>query len=127
MFPSLLGYGTLGLVLVRVMLGLVFLYHGKGKLKKTKEMAKGMGMSAGMVSMLGFVEVAAGALLVVGLLTQLSALVVGVIMLGALYFKKFKWGKGSFKDLEFDLLLLLSALLILTNGAGMWALDGRFF
>ena len=127
MFPSLLGYGTLGLVLVRVMLGLVFLYHGKGKLKKTKEMAKIMGMSAGMVSMLGFIEMAAGALLVVGLLTQLSALVITVIMLGAVYFKKFKRGKGSFKDLEFDLLLLVSSILILTNGAGMWALDGRFF
>ena len=90
-------------------------------------MAKMMGMSAGMVSMLGFIEMAAGALLVVGLLTQLSALVIVLIMLGAVYFKKFKWSKGSFKDLEFDLLLLLSAILILTNGVGMWALDGRFF
>lgn len=111
---------------MRIMLGLVFFYHGMGKVKKTQEMAKMMGMSAGMVSMLGFVEIAAGALLVVGLLTQLSALVVGAVMLGAIYFKKFKWGKGSFKDLEFDLLLLFCAVLILTSGAGSWALDGRF-
>lgn len=129
MFPTLLSLSAFGLLVLRVVVGFVFLLHGLAKLKNPKAMAQGMGWSVAGISLLGFVETASGLLMIVGLLTQLAALLLGLVMIGAWYYKVFKWHKKFTGDggWELDLILLAANVAILLSGAGAWALDTRVF
>lgn len=118
------GYGDVGLFILRLALGIIFLYHGFGKWPMWKKGAQ-MPM-LGMMRLLAIVEPLAGLALIFGIFTQLSALVIGIIMLGALWFKISAW-KTPFSAMdkmgwEFDLINLAGALAILALGAGNIAL-----
>ncbi|MDP2673004.1 MAG: DoxX family protein [Nanoarchaeota archaeon] len=111
-----------GLLILRVFLGLIFLYHGVPKLIASGKMAKGMGWSSGSVFLLGFVEVISSLALILGFYAEIGALLIGLVMLGAIYYKVFKW-KIPFSAMdkmgwEFDLILLGVAVSILLLGAG---------
>ncbi len=131
-FPTLLESSAWGVLVVRVVLGIIFLVHGKGKFGMWK-MQPSEQMPSGMINMMKFLSIAetlGGVALILGLLTQLAALGVGIIMIGAIYFKVFKW-KVPFADTakngwEFDLALLAMSFLILLTGPGMWAIDRLF-
>ena len=129
MFPTLLSFSAFGLLVLRVVVGLVFLPHGWAKLKNPKVMAQGMGWSAAAISVLGFVEAASGLLLILGLLTQFAALLLVLVMLGALYYKLTKWHKKFTGDCgwELDFMLLAANIALLLSGAGAWALDAQVF
>lgn len=129
MFPTLLSLSAFGLLILRVFVGLVFLPHGWTKLKNPKAMAQGMGWSVAAISLLGFVETASGLLMIFGLLTQLAALLLGLVMVGAWYYKVFKWHKKFTGDggWELDFVLFAANVAILLSGAGAWALDARVF
>ena len=58
MFPTLLTFAPWGLLILRVVVGLVFLPHGWGKLKNPKRTAQGLGWSTAAAGLLGFVETA---------------------------------------------------------------------
>ena len=111
---------NLALFILRLGVAVVFLYHGWMKLANAKGMAQAMGWSAVQVLVLGLLEFLAGAALVVGFWMQIAAVVIGIVMMGALYMKIFKW-RMPFTALdktgwEFDLVLLASALAILFSG-----------
>lgn len=129
MFPTFLVWSTWGLLALRLAVGLVFLPHGLGKLKNPKSMAQGMGWSAAAAAFLGFVETAGALLMIVGLLTQLAALLLGLVMIGAIYYKISKWHKKFTGDggWELDLALLGANIALLFSGAGAWALDRIVF
>ncbi len=129
MFPTLLPYSAFGLLVLRVVVGFVFLSHGWAKLKNPKAMAQGMGWSAAAIILLGFVEAASGLLLILGLLTQLAAILLALVMIGALYYKLVKWHKKFMGDggWELDVALLAATIAIVLSGAGAWALDARVF
>ncbi|MEX2013850.1 MAG: DoxX family protein [Parcubacteria group bacterium] len=122
MLTQLLQYGDVGLLLLRIAIAIIFLYHGLPKLSKSKEMSQMMGMPAGMIFMLGIVETLAALGIALGIYTQLSALVLGVVMVGAIGIKMMKWGiPFSAMDKtgwEFDLALLFASIAILTTGGG---------
>ena len=124
------GLGGLGLLILRLFLGFIFLYHSIPKLKMPKEMAKGMGKSTGFVVLLGSVEFLSSLALIFGLFAEVGALLIGLVMLGALYHKWFVW-KVPFSAMdklgwEFDLILLGAAIAILFLGAGAISLDALF-
>jgi len=124
------GLQSWGLLILRVFLGIIFVYHGFPKLSMPKAMAKGMGWSAGYVVLLGLVEFLSGLALVLGFYSEIAALLVGIVMLGALWHKIFKW-KISFSEMdkagwEFDLILLGAAIAVLFLGAGSISLDALF-
>lgn len=125
MFPTLLAWSPWGLLALRLAVGFVFLPHGLGKLKNPKAMAQGMGWSTAAGAFLGFVETASALLLIVGLLTQLAALLLAVVMIGALYYKIVKWHKKFMGEngWELDLALLGANIALALGGAGVWALD----
>jgi len=79
------------------------------------------------VVLLGLVEFLSGLALVLGLYAEIGALLVGIIMLGALWHKMFKWNIPFFAmdktGWEFDLILLGAAISILFLGAGSFSLD----
>ena len=121
------GLDSWGLLILRVFLGIIFVYHGMPKLMMSGKMAKGMGWSSGSVVLLGLVEFLSGLALVLGLYAEIGALLVGIIMLGALWHKMFKWNIPFFAmdktGWEFDLILLGAAISILFLGAGSFSLD----
>ena len=87
-------------------------------------MAEMMGMPqmAMMPVVLGLVELLAGIGIILGFYTQLAALLLAIIMLGAIFVKKMKW-RVSFAAMdktgwEFDLILLAANIAILLTGGG---------
>lgn len=122
MFPQLLQFGGLGILLLRVAVGLVFIYHAWPKLKNAKTLAPMMGLPGGAngVLLLGLVESLSGVGLILGVFTQLAAILLTLAMVGALYMKKMKWRVPfSAQDKmgwEFDLILLTANLAILFTG-----------
>ncbi|MDO8601188.1 MAG: DoxX family protein [bacterium] len=121
-FSQLLQFNDLGLFLLRLAVGIVFLVHGKQKLAMWK-MQPSEQMPSGMLNMMRFLslaEIAGGLALIFGVLTQLAAIGLAIIMLGAIYYKIKIW-KKKFSEpggWEFDLVLLTANLAILLNGGG---------
>lgn len=124
------GLGSYGLLVLRVFLGIIFIYHGMPKLMMSGKMAKGMGWSSGSVILLGLVELLAGLSVILGFYTEIASLLVIIVMLGALFHKMFKWNiPFSAMDKmgwEFDLILLGAAVALLLIGAGNISLDAMF-
>ena len=113
---------NLALFILRLVLGIVFLYHGSSKMRHSKMMAQSMGMPSAMPLMLGTLEFLAAIGLILGVFVQASAVVVGVVMLGALFMKIFKW-KMPFSVSEkpgwaLDLVILAVAIAVYLMGAG---------
>ena len=115
------------LLLVRIVIGVVFLHHGIGKFAMWK-MAPSEQMSGSMLVLmriLSVVETLAALGVILGLYTMYSALVLACVMVGALYFKIAVWKKKFSTDAGWELdLVLLSILLLLTAmGSGVFALN----
>ncbi|GIU68163.1 MAG: hypothetical protein KatS3mg001_013 [Candidatus Pacearchaeota archaeon] len=115
------------LFVLRLFVGAIFLFHGLPKFKMTAEMAAGMKKSKTFVVLLGFVEMIAGLALILGFYTKIAAVLLGLVMIGALYHKISKW-KVPFSTMngtgwEFDLVLLGSNLVLVAIGGGAISLD----
>ncbi len=121
------GLDSWGLLVLRVFLGIIFIYHGLPKLSMPASMAKGMGWSSGSVVLLGLVELLSGLALILGFYAEIGALLVGIVMLGALFHKMFKWNipfsAMEKTGWEFDFILLGAAIAVLFLGAGSISLD----
>jgi len=121
-FEQLGQYGDWGLFALRLVVGIIFIYHAFPKLKNTAGMATGMGMPTFVVLMLGAVEFFAGLGLILGFYTQMAAILLGIVMLGAIWFKTMKWGVAfaatDKTGWEFDFILLAANLAILLTGGG---------
>lgn len=122
MFEQLTQYNNLGLLVLRLAVAIIFIYHAIPKLKNAKGMAQMVGMPAGMIFMLGAVELISSFGLVLGFYTQLAALLLGIVMVGAIGMKIMKWGVpfGAMDKTgwEFDLILLAANIAILLGGGG---------
>lgn len=122
MFEQLTQYNNIGFLVLRLAVAIIFIYHAMPKLKNSKGMAQMVGMPAGMVLMLGMVELVASIGLIVGFYTQLSALLLAIVMVGAIGMKTMKWGVPfaamDKTGWEFDLILLAANISILLGGGG---------
>jgi putative oxidoreductase len=125
---------NLGLLLLRAIAGVVMLAHGinhifgGGKIEGTARWFESLGMKPGKLHawLASITEVAAGAMLVLGLLTPLAAAGVVGVMLVALItnhipngFFIFRPGEGY----EYVLTLTVVGVVIGALGAGEWSLD----
>lgn len=122
MLFELTQFSDISFFLIRLVIAAIFIYHAMPKLKDAKGMAQMVGMPAGIVFMLGIVELLASLGLIVGLYTQISSLLLGVVMVGAIGMKIMKWGVpfGAMDKTgwEFDLILLAANIVIFVNGGG---------
>lgn len=124
MFVQTLQYSNIGLFILRVVVGMVFIVHAIPKFKHPKDMAAGMGVPSMsfMIILLGLVEMISALYLIFGFYTQLGALLLSCIMVGAITIKITKWGVlFSAQDRtgwEFDLVLLAANIAILLVGGG---------
>jgi len=122
MFEQLTQYNNVGFFILRLAVAIIFIYHALPKLKNAKGMAQMVGMPAGMILILGLVEFLSSAGLIFGFYTQLAALLLAIVMVGAVGMKMMKWSvpfSASDKTgWEFDLILLASNIAILLGGGG---------
>ena len=126
MFPQLTQFADLGFLLLRLMVGVVFISSGWSHLRDPEARSKSIGMSKGFTIFLGAAEVAGSLGVVFGVLTQLAALGLILIMLGAIQKKIFVWHTGFWGDKNsgwhYDLMFVVMNLVILFTGGGHWVL-----
>ncbi len=113
---------NLGLLVLRLAVAIIFIYHSLPKLKNSKMMAQGMGMPAWFVLLLGLVEFFSSAALILGVYMNIAPALLALVMVGAIYFKIAKWKVPFYArdkmGWEFDFILLAANLALLTVGAG---------
>ena len=122
MFTQLLAYNDVGLFLLRGAVAIVFLVHGWPKISNPKMMASGIGVPSAVVLLLGVIEFISALGLMLGIYTQLAALLLALVMIGAIMMKYMKWGV-PFNAMdktgwEFDFILLFACVSILLGGGG---------
>jgi putative oxidoreductase len=126
MFPVLSRFTDLGLLLLRLMVALVFVTSGYSHLKDPEGRSRSIGMSKGFTVFLGIGEVAGALGVAAGVLTQLAAFGLILIMLGAIQKKIFVWHTGFWGEKSsgwhYDLMLLLMNLVIAFTDGGRYVL-----
>jgi len=126
MFPQLLQFTDLGLLLLRLMVAVVFVTSGWSHVTKSEERSKSIGMSNGFTIFLGIAEVAGALGVAFGVLTQLAALGLILVMLGAIQKKIFVWHIGFWGEKtygwHYDLTFVVMNLVILFTDGGRWVL-----
>ena len=126
MFPELARFTHLGLLLMRLMIGVVFVSGGYRHLKDPGARGKSIGMGKGSTIFLGMAEVAGGLGVAFGVLTQLAAIGLILIMLGAIQRKIFVWRTGFWGEKasgwHYDLLFVVMNLVILFTSGGAYVL-----
>ncbi|HET9406738.1 MAG TPA: DoxX family protein [Candidatus Sulfotelmatobacter sp.] len=126
MFPQLARFTDLGLLLIRLMIALVFATSGYSHLKDPEARARSIGMSKGFTIILGIGEVAGALGVAFGVLTQIAAIGLILIMLGAIQKKIFVWHTGFWGEKSsgwhYDLIFVLMNLLILFTDGGRYVL-----
>ena len=126
MFPQLARFTDLGLLLLRLMVSLVFITSGYNHLKDPEARSKSIGMSKSFTIFLGMAEVAGALGLAFGVLTQLAAFGLVLLMLGAIQKKIFSWHTGFWGNKtsgwHYDLMFVLMNLLIAFTDGGHYVL-----
>ncbi len=113
--------------LLRVALAGVFLYHGLYKVMNFEGFSQMMGLPTSVAAVVTFAELAGGAGIIVGaltndLITRLAGLAMAPILLGAIFMVH--WGQWNFAPaegfpmggMEFQVVLLFTALYFLVMG-----------
>ena len=128
---SLNSLQPLGLLALRIALGIIFFSHGYPKLAH-----QGAGMQAFFVQhglpgyfvfVAGVLEVFGGLLLVLGLFTRGAALLLAIEMGVAIWKVHSSGGYLAVHDYEFPLAMLTACFALATVGAGMISLDHPLF
>ncbi len=127
---SLLGFREIDLaaLALRVVIGLLMVYHGWPKVKNPKQTAgwvksTGWTWAVPFAYAFTFLEFLGGIALILGLLTQIVAIFFVLEMIATTIFAKLKLGKKLAGGWETDLLFLAAALALVLLGAGAWSLD----
>ena len=125
-FPQLLRFTDLSLLLLRLMVGIIFLPSGWNHLKDPETRSKSIGMGKAFTIVLGAGELAGAVGVIFGVLTQIAALGLILIMLGAIQKKIFVWHTGFWGEKasgwHYDLMLVVMNLVILFTGGGKYVL-----
>lgn len=141
--------GHPAILLIRIMVGSVFLSEGIQKFLFPAEVGAGRFAKIGipnaevMAPFVGVVEIGCGALVLLGLLTRAAAVPLILDMLAAIVSTKIPillghgfWGFslrtlpyygfwGMMHEMRTDLAMLLGSLLLLIIGAGAWSVDAQ--
>lgn len=122
-------YADLAPLLLRIGVGLIFIYAGWGKItgiEGTQEFFGNIGIPlAGVMAwVVAIVEFVGGILILVGFRIQLPALLMAIIMVVAILTTKLSQDE-VFHAMRLDFLLLLASLALFTIGSGKYSLDKK--
>ena len=126
MIQPLLVFSDTAIAVLRVVVGIILFAHGMQKVRGWKGAIQGFGATGfkPAVFWLGIVtalEVGGGALLILGLLTQVIAVLVAIEFIVIIL--KVKLRQSLIGGFELDLLVLAAALILATVGGGAYDLD----
>lgn len=121
---------NLGLLLLRIGVGLVFFMHGLMKVENIS-MAEGLFVHLGMPAWVGifiaWLEVIGGAALILGIFTRGFAFALGIEMLVAIFLTGI--GKGGWSGHELEALLMVTSFAIVYLGSGrfsVWRVECQY-
>jgi len=104
---------------LRSAIGAIFIVHGMSKFNPGfANFLSNMGFPAEMQIPIALAELIPGILLVIGVLSRLSASLISIIMLGAIFFVKGAQSLTGDGGVELDLILLASSIVIMIAGPG---------
>jgi putative oxidoreductase len=116
----------ISLLLLRLMVGLVFVTSGYSHLKDPEARSKSIGMPKSFTIFLGIGEVAGGLGVTFGVLIRIAAFGLIIIMLGAAYKKIVAWHTGFWGERNsgwnYEVMLILMNLVIAATGGGAYVL-----
>src|SRR5258708_21782213 len=126
MFPQLAQFTDLSLLLLRLMGAAVFVTSGWSDIKDPKGRARAIGMTPAFTMFLGVAEIAGGLGVGFGVLTQLAAIGLTLIMLGAIQKKIFVWHTGfggeKASGWHYGLMLALMNVVVACTGGGRYVI-----
>lgn len=121
-FPQAEALSALALLLLRLLVAAVFARSGWSHVTSPRERGESMGLSPTFTAGLGAAELVGAASVALGVLTQLGALLLIGVMLGAIHRKMLVWETGFWGDEAqgwyYDLLYLTCNLVIFATGGG---------
>jgi putative oxidoreductase len=125
--PQLLPYADFAVLLMRLLVGAVFATSGWSHTRDPIARGKSIGLPPGITRFLGLAELAGGLGVAFGVLTQVAALGLILVMLGAIQKKIFVWhtgfwGKHGTDGWHYDLLFVVMCLVIATTAGGRYVL-----
>jgi putative oxidoreductase len=128
------GWPALGLLLVRLVMGSAFVFHGWPKIQNPMGWMTAMGGSSVpsfLQALAALAEFGGGVALILGLLTPIAAFGLVCQMIGALVLVHLPEGhpfvaQGG-PSFELPLVYLVLAILLLALGPGKWSLDALLF
>jgi putative oxidoreductase len=125
MISSLSRYQYVASLLLRLVIGAVFLYHGGAKWAMWSQ--PGLGGMTGLMKLLSILEPIAALAVIAGFCTRFAALFLGIVMAGAILTKITAWhlafSMGQGTGWEFDLTLLAACLALACFGPGRLSAD----
>lgn len=127
-FPELLMYSSVGPLILRVLLGLIFIDLGFLKFRSEKEAwlasleTLGLRPADLFLPIYALLQIAGGVLLLIGLWTQIAALVF-VLSSGVELYIEWRAREILKRDVVFYLLVFVTSLSLLLTGAGAYAID----
>ena len=127
-FPQLSQFTDIALLLLRLMVGIIFITSGWKHFRDPGARSKDIGMSKGFTVFLGLAELAGALGVITGVLAQLAAIGLILIMLGAIQKKMFVWrsgfwGSSGTNGWSYDTMLVVMNLVIVTTGGGNLSLE----
>jgi uncharacterized membrane protein YphA (DoxX/SURF4 family) len=119
---------SIAALLLRLVIGLVFVVHGYqkfGKEQRTQgaQWMKSMGLPGGFIIFGSVVEFFGGIALLLGILTQIVAVLFALWMLSTTSLSKVKMKRKFVGGYELDVTLLIASLALAAIGAGIFSLD----
>ena len=125
-FPGLLRFSDVGVLVLRLMVGVVFFDSGWQHLRHPAARAQSIGASLAFTIVLGSAEVLGALGVATGVLVQLAAIGLILLMLGTTWKKIVVWKIGFWGGRaygwHYDLMLLVMNLVILLTGGGRYVL-----
>lgn len=104
---------------VRITIGLIFIMHSLGKFEPGfLGFLERLGLPPEMQFPIALAEFVPGVLLIIGGLTRISAVILSVVMLGAIFVVKGAQSLTGDGGVEIDVLLLAGCLVVIVIGPG---------
>jgi putative oxidoreductase len=119
-------------LVLRLIVGIVFLAHGWGKafgsapgLDAWLGMAAGLSIPAWLAYVIAYGELLGGLALILGFATEYFALLLAAIMLGAIFLVHLKNGLIGPQGYEYPLTLFAASMALALSGASKLSLDAK--
>ena len=105
---------------MRTAIGVIFIAHGSGKFGPSFAgfLTGPLGLPAEMQIPIALAELVPGILLLIGILTRISASLLSIVMLGAIFYVKQAGSLTGDRGVELDLILLAACLVVIVAGPG---------